>query len=132
MKQCPACKHNYEDPTLNFCLQDGTRLTDSNKATTLKFQAKQSHDLEGENTTLKSNNSREGKWLYVGLSLCLLSGISISILSEPNTRKILRSNGVRGNDTVIFILAVIFIIGLVVSCTNLENALNRSQQRKAI
>jgi hypothetical protein len=132
MKQCPACKQNYEDPILIFCLQDGTRLTDSNEATTLKFRAEQPHDLESKDRTLKSNHNGEWKWLYVGLSLCLLSGISISILSEPNTKKILRANEVRGNDTVIFILAVIFIIGACMSFANLKKALSNGQPRKAV
>ena len=27
MKNCPACKQNYDDETLNFCLEDGSILT---------------------------------------------------------------------------------------------------------
>ena len=29
MKSCPTCKRNYDDETLNFCLDDGSILTSS-------------------------------------------------------------------------------------------------------
>jgi hypothetical protein len=34
MKHCPSCKTNYADDTLQFCLQDGTQLTDWSNAQT--------------------------------------------------------------------------------------------------
>jgi hypothetical protein len=32
MKHCPSCKTNYADDTLQFCLQDGTQLTELSNA----------------------------------------------------------------------------------------------------
>lgn len=48
MKQCPKCRRNYTDETLNFCLEDGARLIDSfaNDFPTVNLPLRQNSDDE--------------------------------------------------------------------------------------
>jgi hypothetical protein len=47
MKRCPTCGTNYTDPTLRFCLEDGTPLADADEqATVVRRGERESYDTE--------------------------------------------------------------------------------------
>lgn len=68
MKQCPKCKHLYDD-SLSFCLMDGTALT-----------------IESEEKTLvisPSTNRKNKKWLWLGFAgiiILMSSGVVMGLL----------------------------------------------------
>jgi hypothetical protein len=123
MKNCPQCNRTYSDATISFCLADGAILTAPyepkikplNLQTTRRFY--NPADIDG---APEKRNHSEWRLLYLGLSLCLLSGISLGMLRDTNTKKLLRANGDQGYDIAMFLLLVIFFVGTYLSATNLR------------
>jgi uncharacterized protein with PQ loop repeat len=130
MNRCPKCNRPCSDPNMRFCVKDGTPLTtsDEKRLDSLNFKTTAPLiNLTGRNRKPETNSFPAWSSLHIGLTLCLLSGVSIAILNEPNTKKLLRANTIRCNDTVIALLLVIFFVGACMSVTNLKKALISGQ-----
>jgi len=100
MKSCPQCNRTYSDDTISFCLEDGTLLSVPYEpnAKTLNFQTT---EPDFKISALEAKNHLGLSSFYVGLNICVLSGVSLALLNQPNTKKLLKENTTQGYDIVL-------------------------------
>lgn len=129
MKNCPQCNRTYSDNSMSFCLDDGALLSTPNEP---KVSSRNFRTTEPDFKLMKNDGTSEAiksSWMELvvsGPNLCLLAIISIAILSEPNTKKLLKETTARGYDIVIVLLLAILFIGTCMSVTDLKKAKKRS------
>jgi hypothetical protein len=122
MKCCPKCKRTYSDDTISFCLEDGAILTAPSEPLINERNFRTTEPDFKLNGTSEANKSSWMGLIVLGPDLCLMAGVSIAILSEPNTKKLLKENTTRGYDIVIVLLLVILVIGACMSFSDLKKA----------
>jgi hypothetical protein len=127
MKQCPECNRAYSDDTLNFCLDDGAILLACSEPKANSLHLKTTDPIfKFDNVDNAPVALKREQWnpLDLGLTLCLCSIISMVILNEQNTRKLLRENTAHGYEAIMILLIVVFLIGAGKSYANLKQSFN--------
>jgi len=124
MKSCPKCNVEYHDDTLEFCLEDGTRLVFSKNENTSNartavlndFTTPSTVDLKFSNETVLQNkdtnklaNIKE-KVTYQGYKVIEVAPIVLAL--SHNYWQWLYLNKTNYNDTISFLASSHFIIWL--------------------
>jgi hypothetical protein len=68
--------------------------------------------------------------LFLGLSLCLLSGVSLVMMNEPNTKKLFKANAAYGYNAALVLMLAIFFAGVYVSFLHARKAASDGNEKR--
>jgi hypothetical protein len=127
MKQCPQCKKVYSDDLQIFCLDDGAILLAPSEVKANSLNLKTTDPLfkfSNAGGAIKNSQQHQRDLLYLGLGMCLCSAVSIALLNEPNTKKLLRESTAHVYEVVMGLMIIVFLMGMVTSYVNVRQALS--------